>query len=294
MGGKVVAQYEISGAKTYVSSSFAKINLRLVVHRKRADGYHNITSLITRISLKDDVEVRPLPEGVTVSCTGEEVPEGADNLAFQAALLFFGISAKKGGAAIKIVKRIPSSSGLGGGSSNAACVLLGLNEIFHRPFTKKELIKLGTRLGMDVPFFIFAAPALARGRGERLNLVRNMPSLHFLVTVPPFAVPTSQVYAHWDSSGKIREPDTPLTDLNHSLEKVSAGLENDLERITADWHPEIMEVKERLISLGAWGALMSGSGGTVFGIFPDKTRSAEAAARLLLPPGWRCFLAHIV
>jgi 4-diphosphocytidyl-2-C-methyl-D-erythritol kinase len=294
MGGKIVAQYGFSGAKIYVIPSFAKVNLRLVVHRKRKDGYHDITSVITRISLKDDLEVKPLLEGITVSCTGEKVPEGANNLAFQAAQLFLDVSGKQGGAAIKLVKRIPSSAGLGGGSSNAAGVLLGLNEIFQRPFNKQELIKLGSRLGMDVPFFIFGGPALARGRGERLSRVKNMPSLYFLVAVPPFAVPTSQVYAQWDSNGKGSKSEIMLTDLHHSLAKVSVCLENDLERITAGWHPEIIAVKERLISLGARGALMSGSGGAVFGVFPDKNRSAEAAARLLLPPGWRCFLAHIV
>lgn len=275
----------------YSGSSYGKINLRLAVLGKRKDGYHEIRALLTRISLKDDLEIELIGEGITIQCSEGLAPLGAENLAFQAGQLFFKRLARPATATIRLTKRIPAGSGLGGGSSNAAATLLGLNQLFGQPFSKKEMMALATELGMDVPFFIYGAPALATGRGERLKPIKNLPFLSILLVVPPFRVATAEVYAQW-RPGQEGGPELTITDFGKKLGLVLAQLRNDLEGITTSWHSEICQMKERLVSLGAQGASMSGSGGATYGIFSDQARAAEAACRLALPWGWRCFLVH--
>src|SRR3989304_1959255 len=291
MGGSGNAPNIESGVQIYRCPSYGKINLRLAVLKKRKDGYHEVNTLLSRISLRDEVEIELKEEGITVSCSGAGGPEGAENLAYQAARIFLAQAGKEAGVEVRIHKRIPVSAGLGGGSSNAAAALVGLNELFHRPFTDRGLMKMGAELGADVPFFIFKGPALAFGKGDRLKRARELPHFWLLMVVPPFQVSTAGVYAQWSAESTRRRYEG-VTNFHGRLEVVLSGLRNDLEKVVLDWHPELEEIKERLLSLGALGSLMSGSGGTVYGIFPDETRAAEAGTRLPLEAGWCSFLVH--
>jgi 4-diphosphocytidyl-2-C-methyl-D-erythritol kinase len=211
-----------------------------------------------------------------VECDREDVPMGRENLAFMAATLLLNEVGLKKDVRIKIRKRIPVAGGLGGGSSNAAAVLTGLDDVLGLGLGEKRLIETAARLGSDVPFFILRGPAIARGRGELLERVK-LPAFQYVLINPGFSVSSAWAYQNLDLTKKGE--DNILTYSKEALkvpENIKDQLFNDLESVTSRSHPEISRLKRILMGAGALGALMSGSGPTVFGIFPDGDAARSA------------------
>lgn len=280
--------------KTLKLLSPAKVNLRLDVLGKREDGYHEIESIMTRVSLYDEVFLSIEDgEGLEVTCTGQ-APSGEKNIAYKAATAILDRSSGKVRVRIEIKKNIPVAAGLGGGSSNAATVLLGLNRMLDIGLSKKELMEIGARLGADIPFFIFERPAIARGIGERLEEI-NLPKLWFVLVNPNIPVSTADVYRRLNIKfGLTKEGfGINMPNFNNGVKGVSRILHNDLEGVALRMHPEIGFVKDRVRAAGAIGTLMSGSGATVFGLFESREEAHAAFASLSnRPEGWRIFVAE--
>lgn len=272
----------------------AKINLRLDVLGKREDGYHEIESIMTRVSLYDELTLSVEDgEGLEVACS-EAAPSGEGNIAYRAAKSLLDIFKKPVKVKIEIKKTIPVAAGLGGGSGNAATVLMGLNEILGAGLSKEELMGIGVRLGADVPFFIFERPAIARGIGERLEMV-ELPKMWFVLVNPNIPVSTADVYKGLNQKIGLtkRGFDINMSNFNIGVRGVARILHNDLEEVALKMQPEIRTVKESILSSGALGALMSGSGATVFGLFESRKGAEEAFASLsAMHKGWRVFLAE--
>jgi 4-diphosphocytidyl-2-C-methyl-D-erythritol kinase len=278
----------------------AKINLYLHVTGKRADGYHTLRSMMCCIDWYDRLIFDFGTPKISVTCVAPHVPEDRRNIAWQAAEVFFKALQKTDGVHVTIKKRIPVGAGLGGGSSNAASVLKALNTYYHQPFTMEELMQMGVSLGADVPFFIFGKPAIATGIGEQLNACELYHDYYFLLVYPGIYVSTADVYKAFDF---CLTKDKKINTKHNSLKIADASgtfLENDLERAAFSMNPKIQTLKKVMLEAGAKGALMSGSGSTVFGLF-DTWEDAVAAGKWIrqwgggnLRGGWRLHLSRMV
>ncbi len=259
----------------------AKVNLGLSVVAKREDGFHDLETLFTRISLRDTLRLEPRPEGVRLEVTGLELPGGPDNLAYRAAERYLAAAGEPGGVAITLEKRIPIAAGLGGGSSDAAAVLRGLQNLYP---AKVNLLELGETLGSDAPFFVLDVPAArALGRGELLEPVA-LPRLELVLANPGLHVSAREAY-------EALEGFSPPLDLAGLLERLASGKEpeyfNALESGVLKRHPVVAEVLEALRGAGLRGVLMSGSGSTCFGLAKSREHAEETAAALAMAhPGW--------
>ncbi|MFH0730889.1 MAG: 4-(cytidine 5'-diphospho)-2-C-methyl-D-erythritol kinase [Pseudomonadota bacterium] len=277
----------------------AKINLFLYVTGKREDGYHDLYTLMCPVSLQDIVELDFSAAAVCVRCVHPDVPENETNLAHRAAKLFFKcLGASRGnlpqGVEISITKKIPVAAGLGGGSSNAATVLTGMNRHFSTPFSTDDLERMGLTIGADVPFFIQGKPAVATGVGEVLAPVECLPAFYVLLVNPGVPVSTAEVYKNLNlgltNNPKInKEPFFRVRNIDPVR-----YLWNDLEKVTASKFPVIQTIKEALLANGAEGALMTGSGPTVFGLFYDVKKARQASHVLSRHENWRVFLAEAI
>jgi 4-diphosphocytidyl-2-C-methyl-D-erythritol kinase len=269
----------------------AKINLCLEILGRRPDGYHEIQSIMSRIDLQDEIELLPEGRGIALVTAGEEVPDGKDNLVCRAARAFFQEIGEEKGLRIRLEKRIPVAAGLGGGSSTAATVLLGLNELFHAGMSRECLIGLGAKIGADVPFFIFGGRELARGIGEKLTAVRLPPSFGLVLLVPPFRISTVWSYGAYDQLPPAEKRVQELKASYPHLNDLASVLRNDLEIVASVRYPEIPRMKGALLAQGAEGALMSGSGPVVYGLFPSKPEAVQAGRRIGVPAGWKALVA---
>lgn len=261
----------------------AKVNLFLRVLGKRADGYHEISTLMQPVSLFDELEISVSEgEGIAVVSDSAEAPGGEENLAYKAARVFLQSTALRRRVEISVKKIIPVGAGLGGGSSDAATVLMALNEMAGIWLPDGALMEMAARLGSDVPFFILKGPALAGGRGEKLKRA-SLPELHYVLINPGFHVSTAWVYSSLvltnigENNNLLYSYEVPA-----SRDGVVEALANDLEAVTCRQYPEISGLKEMLKGAGALGTLMSGSGPTVFGVFHSREES-ERAYQLLAP-----------
>ena len=252
----------------------AKINLFLRVLRKRDDGYHDIFSLMQKISLYDELIFSPRPQSIILHCPESDLPTNDDNLVIRAAKAIFDYCDYQFGMEITLVKKIPMTAGLGGGSSDAATTLMALNKICSFKLKKSELIKIGSKIGADVPFFLYGNAALASGIGDKLKHLRNLPELNLVLIKPRFELSTKMVYENLNlrlTRGKN----------NYSIPRFLAlgdivqGLHNDLESVSLEIYPELKDFKKMLLRHGALGALMSGSGPTIFGIFRNGKEAKE-------------------
>jgi 4-diphosphocytidyl-2-C-methyl-D-erythritol kinase len=279
----------------------AKINLRLRLVGKRKDGYHLLDTIMVPVSLYDELEItkakgdkraRSSSRNLSVTCDDPSVPQGGKNLVYQAASLLMQKSGIDTRVRIHIRKRIPVGAGLGGGSSDAAATLVGLNRLLGLKLSTKALEKLALSLGADVPFFIQARPVRARGIGDRLSVLKKLPHLWAIILYPKFPVSTAWVYRKL--RGKLTKPsaNTSINSLLGSAEGVRKLLVNDLETVTMPRFPQIKVLKSRLIQEGAIGALMSGSGSSVFGIFNSRVKAERAFQRLSKTNGAEAFLAR--
>lgn len=272
----------------------AKINLRLDVLGKREDGYHEIETIMTRVSLYDQVSLHVEDgEGLEVTSTGSS-PSGEGNIAYKAAMAILKQYSGRVRIRIEINKNIPVAAGLGGGSSNAATVLTGLNQMLSLGLSRDELMSIGVKLGADVPFFIFEKPAIARGIGERLEEI-GLPKLWLVLVNPNIAVSTADVYKGLNLKIGLTKKGFGINMPNsfNSIEGVVELLHNDLEEVALRLQPEIQTVKDAVLASGALRTLMSGSGATVFGLYKDR-KAAEKSLKNLLSVygGWRSFLAE--
>jgi 4-diphosphocytidyl-2-C-methyl-D-erythritol kinase len=271
----------------------AKVNLHLEVLERRADGYHEVQTLMMRIDLFDEMEVHPGGQGIRLIAEGEAIPGEAENLVCRAAQLFCHEAGVPANLEVRLRKNIPVAAGLGGGSSNAAAVLLALNDLYSKGLDQKSLRVLGSRLGADVPFFLFQRSALARGKGDRLIAAEMPEGMGFLLLVPPFRISTPWAYEAFDQmTGGKRKDGIPLENSYSTLRDLLPILKNDLEIPALSRYPEIGRRKEELLRLGASGALMSGSGPVVFGLFASKGEAEKTGKRFLLPEGWKSISAQ--
>ena len=270
----------------------AKINLALKIIRRRADGYHDIQSILQKVSLYDTLSFKlSSHQGITVTTDDPSIPTDSSNLAYRAADLLLKQQKITPGISIHIKKRIPAGAGLGGGSSNAAATLSGLNKLLRCNLTEPDLLRLGVEIGADVPFFIYDKhAALAEGIGEQLSPVKIHVPLWFIIVFPGFSISTKWVYENYRVLTNKRKNIKILSSFKQ-LKAVLHILSNDLENVVTQQYPEIQKIKRTLIQAGACGSLMSGSGSSVFGIFPDEQHAQEALT-LLSTPANRVFIAH--
>lgn len=269
----------------------AKINLYLRVIKKRADGYHDILSLMQLITLYDELIFSPHGAGIILDCPQSDLPADENNLVYRAATAFYSRTGIAPGIKITLHKHIPLGAGLGGGSSNAATTLAALNEINKTGLTKSELMQIGETLGADVPFFIFGKTAWASGRGEVLEETQPLPPLCFVIINPGFSVSTQEIYRslNWGLTKKGINYSIPRFS---SVNEIATGLANDLEEATSAFYPVVREMKAFLLENGALGALMTGSGPTVFGIFNSEEKAERTERNSSGKNGWLTFVAR--
>lgn len=263
----------------------AKVNYRLDVLCRRPDGYHELRMIMQRVDLCDEISITVSDTpGVSVVCGKEGVPDGPGNIAWRAADTLLQRRGRKEGLLIRIDKRIPVAAGLGGGSSDCATVLMGVNELLGLGFSDQELMEVGVTLGADVPFFIFQRPALAEGIGDRLTALEKTPDAWIVLVNPNIHVSTAWVYQNLQLTGGVERAKLPS--FIGDVAELSSLLANDLESVTIGRFPVIEEIKEQLVATGAKCAMMSGSGPTVFGLFESEPEARRAAEELARREGW--------
>ena len=256
----------------------AKINLFLRITGRRADGYHTLVSCMQKLALYDELCLEAAAQGIELHCPDGKSPENRNNLVYRAAELFFAHLDVRGGkpacgVRITLLKHIPVAAGLGGGSSDAAATLHGLNRLTNAHLAEYELAVLGLQLGADVPFFVSRSPAaLAQGIGEELTPAPPLQGYSVLLVNPGFAVSTRWVYQNLDLTS-INLKDNLQSSHGRSN---NVDFVNDLERVTFKRYPVIDALKQELLHRGAAVALMSGSGPTIFGLFADKLQASQA------------------
>lgn len=282
--------------ETLAANSYAKVNLSLNVLEKRPeDGYHYVDMIMVPISLADSVRLTRA-DILSVTCTPDVAGPMEANLAYKAAVLLRQTAGVNAGAAIHIDKVIPVAGGLAGGSTNAAAVLKGLNQLWNTGLTEEQLVSLAIRLGSDVPFFIPQRPARVQGIGERLLFVAAPKPLWFVLATPPVEKSTGNVYRLYDALELVNRPDVAAMQAALAAgdpNAVVAALGNVFEQVMLPLHPAIAELKATMLREGALGALMSGAGPTVFGVVSDEEAGRHLVARLE-SRGLRAFLAHSV
>lgn len=272
----------------------AKLNLSLDVQGLRPDGYHEMRMVMQSVELCDDVILRPTRTGRTqLRCNLRYLPTDGRNIAVKAAESFFsaaGISSS--GLDIELKKRIPVCAGLGGGSSDAAAVLRGLNRLYRRPFSLAELEELSRGLGSDVAFCVRGGTRLASGRGDELSPLPDFPPCCIVICKPAFSISTPELFRVIDSRKSRVHPDTEgLAAAIAQGDVRAAGMRmyNVFEDVLPRRCEEIFTIKARLLDLGAAGTMMSGTGSAVFGLFDDT--GAAAAAKMQLSGNYKdCFL----
>ena len=258
----------------------AKINLTLDVVGKRENGYHDLRMVMQTINLCDTIFIKKTKTpGIRLTANYAWLPTNEKNIAYRAAQLFFEEAQIHSGIAIEITKRIPVAAGLAGGSTDAAATLIGLNKLFNTRFSKRKLMEMGLKLGADVPFCILRGTVLAEGIGEELTPLSPMPYTHVVLVKPPVSVSTATVYKNLDLDKITKHPHTEAmieAIAKKDIRQVASHMVNVLETVTIPMHPIIQDIKDGLMKQGAIGAMMSGSGSAVFGLFENKEKAIRA------------------
>jgi 4-diphosphocytidyl-2-C-methyl-D-erythritol kinase len=280
---------------TFHLKSPAKVNLRLEILKKREDGYHELRTILQKINLHDLLHFSLKKErGISIKTNHPNLPVGKRNLVYQAVQSILKKSDYKGGVLIEIEKRIPLGAGLGGGSSNAATTLKAMNQLLKINLPKKELMAMGLEIGADVPFFFLEGAAIASGIGERLKKI-ELPWLWFVLIYPNFEVSTRWAYQNFILTK--RRFHFNLHELLRTPKEISNLLWNDLEEVVSRECPQIGVMKKMLYSAGALGALMTGSGPTVFGVFSEEGGASEAykkVKKMVRGRGWSVLNAYSI
>lgn len=260
--------------------AYAKINLGLDVLRKRPDGYHDVSMIMQTVNLHDTINIKKTSfQSITIETNLYYLPTDRRNLVYKAVELFNMVHPIRSGLNIFINKRIPVAAGLAGGSADAAATLKGLNKLCQTNLSMDELMKLGVKLGADVPYCLLMGTALSEGIGEILTPLAPMPDCSILLVKPDVSVSTKHVYENLVLNEKSKHPDIPgMLDAlkENNLYKLTPLMDNILESVTIKAHPVIKDIKEMMRAKGALTSLMSGSGPTVFGIFDDPHKAEKA------------------
>ncbi|MCM1089611.1 MAG: 4-(cytidine 5'-diphospho)-2-C-methyl-D-erythritol kinase [Butyrivibrio sp.] len=268
---------------TCVRKAYAKINLGLDVLGILPNGYHEVKMVMQTVDIWDELTFERTASGITIATNSEELPTNGDNLIYKAAALMIDELGIKGGVNIDLRKNIPIAAGMAGGSADAAAAMRGICELYGLQVEDKRLMELGVRIGADVPYCIMGGTALAEGIGERLTELPSPPDCWLVIAKPDINVSTKYVYERMDAVGAYTHPDIDgmITALKEgSLGGIVQRLGNVLERVTVEEYPIVDYIKNQLRASGALGALMSGSGPTVFGIFREREQADTAALQI--------------
>jgi 4-diphosphocytidyl-2-C-methyl-D-erythritol kinase len=299
-------------AMTVQVRSFAKINLGLRIGAARADGFHELLTVYQTIGLHDVIRVSvERGSGIEIRCGDPRVPKDASNTCYRVAEKTMQALRAKGRAIIEIEKRLPVQGGLGGASSNAVAVLLGLERVLKKTLPAAERLRIAAEVGSDIPLFLVGGTVLGMGRGEQVYPLEDLPPGPCVVVTPEVGVSTPKAFAEWDRklttprasdrmgelgralsawlsesySGAPRQISRRGRAENPLLELVRAGIKNDFEQVVFPEYPELSEVKRALGRAGAKYASLSGSGSALYGLFASKEKARTAAARLR-KQGW--------
>ncbi|MBO4834754.1 MAG: 4-(cytidine 5'-diphospho)-2-C-methyl-D-erythritol kinase [Lachnospiraceae bacterium] len=270
--------------------AYGKINIGLDVTGKREDGYHLVKMILQTVDIHDDVTVsrmdavddsaagkhKPL---IRLTCDDPTLPTDERNLAYRAAAAMIEAFHLKDGVSIDITKRIPKEAGMAGGSTDAAAVILAMQELFDLNAATEELDAIALRLGADVPFCLRKGTWLAEGIGEKLTQLKDLPHAHLVIIVPDFGISTKWAYEQVDAIPDLIHPD--IDAIAQAIEagdlaKTAKSMGNILEEVAIRNYPKIREIKESFLAHGAMGAMMSGSGSAVFGIFDDPIKAEQS------------------
>lgn len=281
--------------------SFAKINWSLQILGKRPDGYHEVKTLLQTISLQDELHFELSEDSaVSLSCDKPDIPTGSDNLIVRAADAMRERFRVERGIRVRLEKRIPIKAGLGGASSNAAVTLLALKRLWQLEAAVDDLLEIAAKLGADVPFFLLGGCVEATGTGTTLSPLASAaePVRRYLIVITPNAgISTSAAYNALDAAALTTKNANPILSVSQSEANsghsqpwtLGDSLKNDFESVIFDIEPEIRRTKKTLLQAGALGALLAGSGSSVFGIFADEEDQQRAANEIQLEAGWRMF-----
>lgn len=255
--------------------AYAKVNIGLKILRKRDDGYHTIETTLSTINLSDMIDIESYDTGILVEAPGMDIPQ-EENLCYKAATLLKEHCSIDKGIRIKVTKNIPVGGGLGGGSSDAAAVLKGVNKLFDCGLDEKKLMDLSVQLGADVPFFVKGGAAYARGIGDELTFF-SMPKMHLLVYYPGYAISTSWAYQEYDKMSLTSTPEPDIIDA-HAMGKkkkrmrVDFKLQNDFENVVFHHHPDLLDIKANLLMAGAFFTSLSGSGSCLYTLLDERNK----------------------
>jgi 4-diphosphocytidyl-2-C-methyl-D-erythritol kinase len=268
--------------------AFAKVNLGLRILEKRSDGYHNIHTIMQTISLCDTITLTEGERTLVVSTTVGDLPQDETNLCYRAAKSFFEEVGEEKGISIDVQKEIPIGAGLGGGSSDAAAVLVGLNILYSKPLSRKRLGEIALSIGSDVPFFIEGGTAFVSGRGEKIEPLGKGPKFNYLVVFPGFSIDTKWAY---DQIKCLTKGENYSSISNYSLNAgstvdIETLLKNDFEEVMLKEYPELKTIRQLLFQNGATSVSLSGSGSSIFGIFNDREKMDSAHAHLVQLGYW--------
>ena len=280
--------------------SFAKINWNLQILGRRSDGYHEVNTLLQTISLHDDLEFELTDNEISLHCSEPDIPTDDRNLIVRAAQLLQRRYNVDRGVRVRLEKRIPAQGGLGGASSNAAVALVALAYLWKLNTNASELLEIAASIGSDVPFFLHGGCALATGTGATVSPVSDAPNneqKHLILVTPNAGVSTADAYASLNCAALTTPATNPILSSSRSESNLGNSLlcdtrdslRNDFESVIFDIEPEIRRCKEALLQAGAMGALLAGSGSSVFGIFADLKEQQRALDDIKLEAGWHVF-----
>ncbi len=267
--------------KELIMESYGKINLALDVLYKRNDGYHEINSVMQQIDLKDTLVFSEHKSGIIIESNNNEMPLDSNNLIYKTWDKLKDITGINKGIRIKVDKQIPIAAGLAGGSSNGAVTLKALNILWDLNLSLEELMNIGRTLGADIPFCIMGGTAKAQGIGEKLSKLKPFVGKHILLGNPGIDISTAYAYSRLDFNNDRIDIDALISNMEaNDLEAVAKDMKNVMEKPIIEDYPIIQEIKDIMIKHGSLGALMSGSGSTVFGLFDDKEKLLFAEKKL--------------
>lgn len=283
----------LSGAR-FTLPSFAKINLTLRIAGRRDDGYHEIETVFQTVTLHDllTFEARD-DERLELACDAPGVPCDESNLVHRAGRALREHYGVRRGARINLEKRIPAGGGLGGGSSNAAVALVGLARLWEIEADRRTLADIGMSLGADVPFFLTGGTALGTGRGTDIHPLADVPPKQLLLITPSVRVSTAEAYKSLNAHALTKAVSPVNLTVSRAQAEISGSLQaaliNDFEPVVYRLYPEIERARHSLMAAGAGGALLSGSGASVFGLFENVEERDRARASLRVEAGWEVF-----
>jgi 4-diphosphocytidyl-2-C-methyl-D-erythritol kinase len=274
--------------------SYAKINLTLRVLGRRTDGYHEIETVFQTVTLHDRLTFAARDDGrIELVCDAPGIPCDETNLVHRAAIALRRRYGMGRGARINLEKKIPAGGGLGGGSSNAAVALVGLARLWELETDRRALAEIGATLGADVPFFLTGGTALGTGRGTDIHALPDAPPQQLLIVTPPIEVSTAAAYKSLNAHTLTKAVAPANLAVSRAQAEISdlsqAVLRNDFEPVVYGLHPEIARVRDALTAAGASGALLSGSGASVFGLFENAEQRDGARVSLRVESGWQVF-----